>query len=103
MNFLEERIITRFGVVAKITTDNAKAFNSVSMNEFCFKYEIVLSHLSNYYPQGNGLATSNDKNIMNIMKNFVGENKKSWDRKIKYALWVDRTIVKTSTGKTPFE
>jgi transposase InsO family protein len=103
MNFLEERIITRFGVPAKITTDNAKAFSSVALNEFCFKYGIVLSHSSNYYPQGNGLAESNNKNIMNIMKKIVGENKKSWDGKIKYALWEDRTTVKTSTGKTPFE
>jgi hypothetical protein len=28
MDFLEDLIITRFGVPAKITTDNAKAFNS---------------------------------------------------------------------------
>jgi hypothetical protein len=56
MKFLEEKIITRFGVPAKITTDNAKAFSSMALNEFCFKYGIVLSHSSNYYPQGNGLA-----------------------------------------------
>ena len=28
MDFLEDRIITRFGVLAKITIDNAKAFSS---------------------------------------------------------------------------
>jgi hypothetical protein len=38
---------------------------------------------------------------MNIVKKIVGENKKSWDGKIKYALWEDHTTVKTSTGKTP--
>jgi hypothetical protein len=92
MKFLEETIITRFGVPTKITT-----------NEFFFKYGIILSHSSNYYPQGNRLAESNNKNIMNIVKKIVGENKKSWDRKIKYALWEDRTTTKTSTGKTPFE
>jgi hypothetical protein len=40
---------------------------------------------------------------MNIIKKVVGENKRSWDRKIKYALWADRITTKTSTGKTPFE
>jgi transposase InsO family protein len=103
MKFLEEKIITRFGVPAKITTDNAKDFSSMALNEFCFKYGIVLSHSSNYYPQGNGLAESNNKNIMNIVKKIVGENKKSWDSKIKYALWEDHTTTKTSTRKTPFE
>jgi hypothetical protein len=40
---------------------------------------------------------------MNIVKKIVGENKKAWDSKIKYALWVDRITTKTSTGKTLFE
>jgi hypothetical protein len=56
MNFLEERIIMRFGVSSKITTNNAKDFSSLALAEFCFKYRIILSHLSNYYPRGNGLA-----------------------------------------------
>jgi len=40
---------------------------------------------------------------MNIVKNIIGGNKKSWDNKIKYALWIDCTTTKTSTGRTPFE
>jgi len=103
MNFLEERIITRFGVPSKITTDNAKAFSSHALVEFCFKYGIVLSYSSNYYPQGNRLVESSNKNLMNIIKKVVGENKRSWDSKIKYALWANRITTKASTGKAPFE
>jgi len=40
---------------------------------------------------------------MNIVKNIVGENKKAWDSKMKYALWVECITTKTSTGKTLFE
>jgi transposase InsO family protein len=103
MNFLEDRIITRFGAPSQITTDNAKAFSSYALVEFCFKYDITLSHSSNYYPQGNGLVESTNKNLMNILKKVVGENKKSWDNKRKYAVWADRITTKTSTGKNPFE
>jgi len=103
MKSLEEKIITRFGVPAKIATDNAKYFSLMEINQFCFKYGMVFSHFSNYYLQGNGLVESNNKNIMNIVKKIVGENKKSWDSKIKYALWEDHTTTKTSTRKTPFE
>jgi transposase InsO family protein len=103
MNFLEEDIITRFSVPAKITTDKAKAFSSMALNKIIFKYGIVLSHSSNYCPQGNGLAESSNKNIMNIMKKIVGEKKKSWDSKIKYALWEYRTTTKTSIRKTYFD
>jgi transposase InsO family protein len=97
MNFLEERIITRFWVPSKITTDNAKVFSSLALAEFCFKYGIVLSHSSKYYPQGNVLAESSNKNLMNIIKKVMDENKRSWDRNIKYALWANQITTKTST------
>ena len=40
---------------------------------------------------------------MTIVKKIVGENKRSWDSKIKHALWADRITKKASTGKSPFE
>jgi hypothetical protein len=40
---------------------------------------------------------------MNILKKTVGDNKRSRDNKIKFALWVDKIIKKSSTGKIPFE
>jgi hypothetical protein len=41
MDFLEDKIITRFGVPSKIVTNNAKAFCSTEMSSFCFKYGII--------------------------------------------------------------
>jgi hypothetical protein len=90
-------------VPSKIVTDNAKAFCSSEMSSFCFKYGIILSHASDYYPQGNGQAESSNKNLMTIVKKIVGENKRSWDSKIKYALWADRITKKEATRKSPFE
>ena len=42
MDFLEDKIITRFGVPAKITTNNAKAFSSVAC--LLFPLSMVLSY-----------------------------------------------------------
>ncbi len=103
MDCMENNTITRFGVLAKITTDNAKALSSSEFSSFCFKYGIVLSHSSNYYPQGNGLAESSNRNLITIIKKIVGDNKQSWDSKIKYALWAERITKKKATGKSPFE
>jgi hypothetical protein len=103
MNFLKDRTITRFSAPTKITIDNAKAFSSLDLANFFFKYGIVLSNYSNYYPQGNGLAKTSNKNLMNIIKKIMGENKNNWDIKIKYALWEYRTTTKTSTRKRQFE
>jgi len=76
-SFLEDRIIIRFGAPAKITTKNAKSFISLALMDFYFKYGIVMSHSSNYYPQGNGLAKSSNKNLMIIFKKIIGKNKKA--------------------------
>ena len=101
MDFLEDKIITRFGVPARIITDNGPCFVSSEMSSFYFKYGIILSHSSNYYPQRNGLAESSNKNLMTIIKKIVGNNKKAWDSKIKLALWADR-ITKKSSTEDPF-
>jgi hypothetical protein len=49
IDFLEERIITRFGIPTKITTDNAQKFRSIELENFSFDYGVVLAHLSNCY------------------------------------------------------
>ena len=103
MDFIEEKIITRFQIPLKITTDHAKAFSSEKVNDLCFKYGIILSHSSDYYPQGNGLAESTNKKLMTILTKTVGDNKRAWDSKIKYAVWEDRITKKNSTEKSPFE
>ena len=36
------------------------------------------------------------------MKKLLAENKKVWDRKLKYALWADRITTKKAIGTSPF-
>ena len=103
MEFLEENIITRFGFLSKITTENAKKFSSSEITSFYFKYGFILSHSSNYYPHGNCLVESSNKKLMTILKRIIGSNKKYWDRKIKYALSGDRITRKRETRKNPFQ
>jgi transposase InsO family protein len=103
MDFLEDRIITRFSVPAKITIDNAKAFSSTDLSNFYFNYGILLFHSSNYFPQGNGIVESKNKKLMNILKKTIGDSKRSWGNKIKFSLWADKITKKSSTGKIPFE
>jgi transposase InsO family protein len=75
---LEENILSRFGCPRKIVTDNAQAFKSMAMINFCQKYNIILGHSTTYYPQGNGLVESSNKSLMTIIKKVLTENKKAW-------------------------
>ena len=50
VKIMEENIISRFGCLARIVTDNAQAFKSVKFVSFCQQYNITLSHSTAYYP-----------------------------------------------------
>lgn len=76
MDFLEDKIITRFKVPTKIVTDNAKAFDSMALTSLFNKYGITLSYSSNYYPQGNGQAESSNKSLIRIIKRTIGDHKR---------------------------
>lgn len=86
MQFLEENIFSRFGCPKKLVTDNVQAFKSCLMVNSYQKYNVVLSHSTTYYPQGNGLAESSNKSLIKIIKKLLEENKRSWDTYLKYAL-----------------
>jgi len=70
IQFLEGNVLSRFGCPHKIVIDNDVAFKSNKMIEFCHKYKITLGHSTTYYPQGNGLAESSNKSLVNIIKKF---------------------------------
>ena len=100
IDFIEENILSRFGCPQKILTNNAKAFKSKAMGAFCEKNGILLKHSTPYYPQGNGLAKSSNKNIIQSIKKLLKHNKIS---RLKYALWEDRITVKQAIGTSPFQ
>jgi len=103
IQFLESNILSRFCFPHKIITDNVAAFKSKKMVEFCNKYNITLGHSMVYYPQGNGLAESSNRSLVNIIKKMLEANKKNWHQKLVNALWSDRVSSKKSIGMSPFE
>ena len=40
---------------------------------------------------------------MSIIKKLLEENKKTWNKKLVYALWVDKLTTKKSTGTSPYQ
>jgi hypothetical protein len=50
-----------------------------------------------------GWSKSSNKTLIRIIKKLLTENKKSWDSKLKYALWDDRINTKRSLGTSPFQ
>ena len=63
MDFLQNHIMTRFGVPISLVFDNASYFSSIRLTAFTNERGIKLHYSTNYYPQGNGLAESTNKKL----------------------------------------
>jgi hypothetical protein len=102
ISFLED-IIVSFGCPNRIITDNDASFKDEPLIKFCEQFKISLIHSTHYYPQGNGLEESSNKSLIKIMKRLLEDNKKAWDSKLKFSLWVDRVKIKRSLGNSPLQ
>jgi transposase InsO family protein len=102
IQFLETKILSRFGSLVKIIIDNAVAFKSKRMEKICQDYNITLGNSTMYYPQGNGLAEFSNKSLTRIIKRLLQDNKRAWHKNIIYALWTDRFTTKNSISTLPF-
>jgi ribonuclease HI/transposase InsO family protein len=100
--FLKSNIITRFGIPDCLVFDNASYFSSLEMSEFALEKGIKLKYSASYYPQGNDLAESTNKNLIKIIKRTVAENHKNWHNALLNALWDDRVTPKAAIGNSPF-
>ncbi len=103
ISFLESNILSRFGCPQKLIVDNETDFKSKIIIDFCNKYHITLVYSTTYYPQGNGLVESSNKILVNIIKKLLEDNKKTWNKKLVNALWVDRLTTKKSIGTSPYQ
>ena len=98
INLLQENIMTGFGVLISLVFDNESYFSSIKIIEFASEKGIKLHYSSNYYPQGNGLVESTNKNLIKLLKKTFIENQRSWNTTLPNALWVDRVTPKNSLG-----
>ena len=102
IEFIDQFIITRFGLPTTLMFDNASYFAGNSMTEFAHKRGFKLKYSSNYYPHGNGLAEYTNKNLIRIIKRTIDQSQKNWHKSLTFSLWADRITQKASIDTFPF-
>jgi hypothetical protein len=102
IQFIEQQLITRFGVPYVLVFDNATYFSSTLLTEFALDKGIIIRYSANYYPQGNGVAESTNKNLVRILKKTVADNQRNWHNLLHNALWEDRVTPKEAIGNSPY-
>ncbi|KAM2013859.1 hypothetical protein ACFX1T_025524 [Malus domestica] len=101
-NFIETKILHKYGVPETIVTDRGPSFISKEVEEFASKYKIKMIQSSPYYPQSNGQAEPSNKILVNIIKRMVIDSPEKWHEMLGNTLWAYRTSKRAGTGTTPY-
>ncbi|XP_075665045.1 uncharacterized protein LOC142634639 [Castanea sativa] len=101
-NFIQEHIITRFGISRRLISDNGIPFINKDMKSLTEANCIKHGRSTPYYPQGNGQAEATNRVILKILKKMKHEYGGKWSDHLTDVLWACRSSVKTATGFSPF-
>ena len=100
--FVWKNIVTRFGVLNSLISDNGLQFDSRVFCEFCSDLGIKNRYSTPAYPQSNGQAEAINKTIMNGLRKRLDSAKGKWAKELPSVLWAYRTTPKRSTREILF-
>nr|GEX56411.1 reverse transcriptase domain-containing protein [Tanacetum cinerariifolium] len=86
----------------KISQKDEMPQNVIQVSEI-FDYGVTHRLSTAYYPQTSRQVEVSNRGLKRILKRTVGENRASWSKKLKDALWTFRTAYKTPIGCTPYK
>ena len=101
VRFIKKEIICQYGLLRKITTNNATNLNNKMMKEMCEDFKIQHHNSTPYRPKMNGAVEAANNNIKKIVQKII-VSYNDWHEMLPFALRGYRTSVCTSTGATPF-
>uniref|UniRef100_A0A9J7ZU93 Gypsy retrotransposon integrase-like protein 1 n=1 Tax=Cyprinus carpio carpio TaxID=630221 RepID=A0A9J7ZU93_CYPCA len=97
------RLISRVGIPKEILTDQGTAFMSRTLSELYELLGIKAVRTSVYHPQTDGLIERFNRTLKTMIRKFVQEDAKNWDRWLEPLLFAVREVPQASTGFSPFE
>uniref|UniRef100_W8AS19 RNA-directed DNA polymerase n=1 Tax=Ceratitis capitata TaxID=7213 RepID=W8AS19_CERCA len=101
VKFLEKEIFHIFGVPEYVHSDNGKQFVSEIFANFLEKYGTKHIRTAFYSPQGNAAERVN-RSVLQILRSYIKDNQKHWDKYISEAAFALRSAVHSSIGCTPY-
>ena len=93
--------ISRFGCPYDLHTDQGSNFLSRIMKEICQLFEIRKTRTSPYNPRGNGQVERFNKTLVRMIKAYLKDEDKEWDKYLCCLAGAYRATVHESTGYTP--
>ena len=88
--FVWKNIVTRFGVLNTLISDNGTQFDSRAFRDFCRDLGITNRYSTPMYPQSNGQVEAVNKTILSGLKKRLDGAKGNWAEELPNVLWTYR-------------
>ncbi len=96
-------MISRVGIPKEILTNLGMAFMSRTIRKLYGLLGIKSVRTSVYHPQTDGLVERFNRTLKTMIRKFVHEDARNWDKWLEPLLFAVREVPQASTGFSPFE
>ena len=97
------QVISRVGIPKEILTDQGTSFMSRTLRELYGLLGIQSIKTSVYHPQTDGLVERFNRTLKSMIRKFVHDDSRNWDKWLVPLLFAVREVPQASTGFSPFE
>ena len=94
-------VISKFGIPAKIHSDQGSQFESNLFTELCKLLQVEKTRTTPYHPQSDGMVERFNRTLATMLRAFVNENQRDWDEQLPYVMMAYRSTEHETTGLTP--
>ncbi|XP_062407933.1 uncharacterized protein LOC134099157 [Sardina pilchardus] len=92
----------RFGVPARIHSDQGRNFESVLIQQLCTLYGVQKTHTTPYHPQGNGQCERFNRTLHSLLQTLPSNKKHDWPAYLPQVLFSYNTTIHQTTGESPY-
>ena len=96
-------IFSRVGIPEELVSDQGANLIGKLMTQLYETLGIHKINVSVYHPEANGLVERFNGTLKSMLKKFITDNVKDWDKYIPYLLFAYREVPTSSLGYSPFE
>ena len=97
------QFFSRVGIPDEIITDQGTNFTSKLMKQLHQQLGITGIRTTPYHPQTDGLVERFNSTLKSMLRKFVDDTGRDWDKWLPFVLFAYREVPQASTGFSPFE